>query len=81
MPARTLDPVKLLHAGSVTKRSGATTKPFCWFDEDTPKQARDQLIPDFQQRGTMMLVLILNAIYHQFLRVALSGIARQGGKL
>jgi hypothetical protein len=31
--------------------------------------------------GAIMLVFILNAIYRQFLRAALLGIARQGGKL
>ena len=35
----------------------------------------------FQQRGAIMLVLILNAIYHQFLRAALPGISSQGAKL
>ena len=34
-----------------------------------------------KQRGAIMLALILNAIYRQYLRAALQGIARQGGKL
>ena len=37
--------------------------------------------PQIKQRGAIMLTLILNAIYRQFLRAALPGICRQGGKL
>jgi len=33
-----------------------------------------------RQRGAIMLVLILNAIYRQFLRAALHGISSQGAR-
>ena len=56
-------------------------KPFSWFGEDILKRTGALIVPGFQQRGAIMLVLILNAIYHQFLRAALPGISRQGGKL
>jgi hypothetical protein len=39
------------------------------------------MLEQFQQWGAIMLVLILNAIYRQFLRATLPGISRQGGKL
>ena len=38
------------------------------------------MIARSNKRGAIMLVLILNAIYHQFLRATLAGIARQVGK-
>jgi hypothetical protein len=56
-------------------------KPFSWFGEDILKRTGALIVPGSQQRGTIMLVLILNAIYRQFLRAALPGISRQGGKL
>jgi hypothetical protein len=31
--------------------------------------------------GAKMLAVILNAVYRQFIRAALPGISRQGGKL
>jgi hypothetical protein len=48
--------------------------------EDIPKHAYALMAPAIQQRGAIMLVLILNAIYHKFLRAALAGMPRQGGK-
>jgi len=33
-----------------------------------------------KQRGSIMLAFILNAVYRQFIRAALSGIATQGAK-
>jgi hypothetical protein len=56
-------------------------KPFSWFGEDILKRTGALIATGFQQRGAIMLVLILNAIYRQFLRATLPGISRQGGKL
>jgi hypothetical protein len=75
----TFDPVKLFRAGSATKRMSRPTKPFSSFGEDTRKRT-SVLIALIKRWGAIMLVL-LNAIYHQFLRAALSGISMLGGKL
>ena len=71
--------MKLLRAWS-TKRTATLTKPFSRFGEDTQKRT-GALMHSVKQRVAIMLALIPNAIYRQFLRAALAGIARQGGKL
>jgi hypothetical protein len=56
------------------------TKPFSEFSEVTRKQTSARITLT-NQRGAIMLAVILNAIYRQFIRAALPGISRQGGKL
>ena len=55
------------------------TKPFSQFDEVIRKRASAPMAP-IKQRGSIMLAFILNAVYRQFIRAALSGIATQGAK-
>jgi hypothetical protein len=54
-------------------------KPFDWTRETGRKHGKSSLIP-VEQRGTTMLILILNAIYRQFLRDTLPGITLLGTK-
>ena len=76
----TLNPVKLLRAGSATKRTPSRRNHFSGSAKIPGNEAvlSSRMI---KQRGAIMLALILNAIYRQYLRAALQGIARQGGKL
>ena len=55
------------------------TKPFSLADEAALKQRGTTLLAD-QQRGSIMLALLLNAIYRRFLNAALPGMASQGAR-
>jgi len=51
-------------------------KPFCFFDDDRNKgDAGSQSI---KQRGSIMVAIVLNAIYRAFLRRSLPGMASLG---
>jgi hypothetical protein len=77
---RELTTLSQRHRSPGVRRNERRTKPFSWFDEVIRKQTSAR-INHLRRRDAPMLVVILNAIYHQFLRAALPGIARQGGKL
>jgi hypothetical protein len=49
-------------------------------DREVVPHRRDQPSSLIKQRGSIMLALILNAIYRQFLKSALPGVASQGGR-
>ena len=55
------------------------TKPFWGTDENVLKQ-KAAYDGGVNQRGSIMLALILNAIYRQFLKAALPGMANKGAQ-
>jgi hypothetical protein len=52
-------------------------KPFSPDREVVPQQTRPTIV-SYEKRGAIMLALILNAIYRQFLKAALPGMATLG---
>jgi hypothetical protein len=72
--------VKLFRPRVFDETDGQADKAIFLFGE-YPRKRISALIALIKRWGAMMLVFILNAIYRQFLRAALPGIARQGGKL
>jgi hypothetical protein len=58
-------------------RWAPATKPFWGTDENILKQ-KAAYAAEVNQRGSTMLALILNAIYRQFLKAALPGMANKG---
>jgi hypothetical protein len=67
------------HGSGVTSicARGPATKPFWGTDENILKQEA-AYAAEVNQRGSTMLALILNAIYRQFLKAALPGMANKG---
>jgi hypothetical protein len=55
---------------------GRPTKPFSVANEAALKQ-RWPMLPQLKQRGSIMLPLILNAVYGEFLKAALAGMTRR----
>ena len=55
------------------------TKPFWGTDENILKQ-KAAYPARVNQRGSTMLAFILNAIYRQFLKAALPGMANKGAR-
>ncbi len=62
---------------TVRTAGSPATKPFWGTDENILKQ-KAAYRARVNQRGSTMLALILNAIYRQFLKAALPGMANKG---
>jgi hypothetical protein len=63
---------------TVRTAGSPATKPFWGTDENILKKAGYPA--GVNQRGSTMLALILNAIYRQFLKAALPGMANKGAR-
>jgi hypothetical protein len=71
--------VKLLRAGSAKKQSNLQDEATFPGLAVIPKRTIALIAPT--NNGDAIMLLILNAIYRQFLLAALSGISSQGAKL
>jgi hypothetical protein len=73
--------VKLLRAGSGDETNGHASEAILPTRRRQPETNRcSDLCRRIKQRGVIMLAVILNAIYRQFLQAALPGISSQGAK-